>query len=292
MFDPCVDATITLINSQRLAVEQSADRRRVRAILLSGGFAGNAYLHARVNSLCTKHGIDLLTPDEGERWTAVAKGAVLMSLEIGCAPPLDVTKCPIHIGVIIAPPFMRFDHTEEQLYKDSFDQQYRAKNHIHWIVPRGDPIPHDGTYQKTIKIVQKLLNNSPRDGKLTIITSDYEIGSRPPARVQGMSMCKLLYGLQPEMSSQLIKCSAVRQTELTLRYDLSRAPPDSGIWNNHRNRSVNGNMEYHKVEMDLEIEVRPEKADIHLIYGARKNAQDQNTRTGYLLGTTSIQFRV
>ena len=171
MFSECVDGILDLINRQ--LVMATFLEVHVTAVVLSGGFSANQYLSSQVSNFCDLRMLRLfIDPDKDQRWTAVAKGAVLMGLGIGCEVPLEYKKCPVHIGVVLAPRYSAFAHSERQYYVDSFEQEERARDHIHWVVARGDPIPTSGPYQKNIRVVRKILLKGAPSGRITIITSE------------------------------------------------------------------------------------------------------------------------
>jgi hypothetical protein len=168
MFQLSVDGTIQLITHQLMQIHTS--RLRVGAIFLSGGFSQSPYLFKRINS---SYSITLLRGYDS--WTAVAKGATLMALDMGCGcPPPPVMTSPCHVGVVLASSFAEFKHNLQQRYEDSFDGAIRAKNEIKWIVNKGDLVTQEEGITKTIRTVRKLTPSGLKVGRVIIVTSQYE----------------------------------------------------------------------------------------------------------------------
>jgi hypothetical protein len=171
MFQLSVDGTIQLITHQLMQIHTS--RLRVGAIFLSGGFSQSPYLFKRIHSLAREYSITLLRGDDS--WTAVAKGATLMALDMGCGrPPPPVMTSPCHVGVVLASSFAGFKHNLQQRYEDSFDSAIRAKNEIKWIVNKGDLVTQEEGVTKTIRTVRKLTPSGLKVGRVIIVTSQYE----------------------------------------------------------------------------------------------------------------------
>jgi hypothetical protein len=283
LFSQCVTETLRLIHAQIALVESQG--ARVTSVVLSGGFSVNKYLHSQVKALCDSYSMRIFTADEEQqRWTAVAKGAVLMGLGIGCEQPPEVHKCPVHIGVVLAPRFSAFDHDQRQRYVDSFDHQARAKAHIHWVVAMGDPIPTNGVFQKSVKVVRKLLAEGLLDGNILIVTSR-DTSERGPFNCTHAMDCEFhLSGPVPHMLTSLAATREVHR----LGYTLENVNQDSDLWQNHKQRSAQGNMTYYKLEMQLELVVTPEQATASLIWGQTTDMLGNTGAAGYLLGNAVI----
>jgi molecular chaperone DnaK (HSP70) len=72
IFEPIILKVIKLVQGQMLAT-----KKKIRAVLLVGGFGQNNYLKDRLRSFFDKN-IEILQPTNS--WTAVVRGAVMMGL--------------------------------------------------------------------------------------------------------------------------------------------------------------------------------------------------------------------
>ena len=112
--------------------------------------------------------------------TAVSKGAVLLGLGLDCDMPIPAERCPYHVGVVLSTRFSRFSHDESQIYMDSLehpDDAERAKEHIHWVISKGDlinPAREDGEdagIYKEIPIIRRITRDGSKAGSLSIVMS-------------------------------------------------------------------------------------------------------------------------
>lgn len=103
-------------------------------------------------------------------WTAVAKGAALIGLGVGCEIPPSMTRCPIHLGVVLSRPVSVRSSEPSQTYTDSFDHSYRIRNDITWIVAKGDLITPDGI-DVSLKIIKKITRTGRKAGTVVIVSS-------------------------------------------------------------------------------------------------------------------------
>ncbi|KAK0638697.1 hypothetical protein B0T16DRAFT_229240 [Cercophora newfieldiana] len=227
-----------------------------RAIFFSGGLSRNAY----VLKVLEKHAKNLgLTPFSGQdTWTAVAKGAALMAMNVGCGPSLQPnTPCPVHIGVVLATGYTSFDHDPKQRYKDTFDKTDRAKDHIQWIVTKGDLVTYADGIRKRVKINTKFSLDGSTNGQINVVTSRHEGARGPPSKFK-------------------VNDDDTRVT-YPLNYNLKTISPD------HRRRCPSAFIDvrndhgpaYRQVQFELEVHVSQQasQADIRLVWG-RTDEQD------------------
>ncbi|KAH8894314.1 hypothetical protein GQ53DRAFT_643950 [Thozetella sp. PMI_491] len=187
MFRVSVEGITSLVQMQLYQVDRIG--LRVRTIFLSGGFSENEYLFRRVNDLARAWDFTLLKGDDGRlggqrgegrhgdaSWTAVAKGGVLLGLGIGCQIPAPVYECPYHIGVVVAERFTEYDYPGASRYEDTFDGSSRTRDHIEWLVEKGDLIDPSRPTTKEFKMVKKLTEGGARTGRVIIIYSTMDKG--------------------------------------------------------------------------------------------------------------------
>lgn len=179
MFEVSLHGTRELIRGQVRQVEDGKGLT-ARAIFFSGGLSRNKYVLRELEALANELG---LRPFSGsDSWTAVAKGAALMAMDIGCGPLLHPNiPCPFHIGVVLATRYTSFDHELRQKYKDTFDGVDRAKDHIQWVVARGDLVTTDGITER-VKITRKFLPGGSLTGQINVVVSRCDGPRKPPSR--------------------------------------------------------------------------------------------------------------
>jgi len=154
----------------------------VQAIFFSGGLSRNKYALKELKALA---GVLGLEPFSGsDSWTAVAKGAALMAMDVGCGPLLQPNvPCPFHIGVILSTRYTLFDHDPRQKYKDTFDGVERAKDHIQWVVGQGDLVTYKEGIKERVKITRKLSPGGSLNGQINVVVSRYDGPRSPPSKV-------------------------------------------------------------------------------------------------------------
>lgn len=180
LFKDSVDGTIQLINEQLVQID--LEHLRVGAIFLSGGFSRSQYLYKRVKNLAQEWGVNLFRSNDS--WTAVAKGAALMGLGIGCGeiPPPNI-KCPFHVGVVASTRFADFDHDPPQKYVDTFDGVARARDQICWLIAKGDLVTHDQGIEERLIVVRKSKPTGKKTGTVIVVTSQYDGAGEPPSKL-------------------------------------------------------------------------------------------------------------
>ncbi|KAI0450091.1 hypothetical protein F5B21DRAFT_517692 [Xylaria acuta] len=194
------------------------------------------YLFRRVRDLA--RGYKLRVVQGEDSWTAVAKGATLMGLGVRCEKPLPVYSAPCHIGIILAERFASYCHQEDQRYTDSFDGVLRAKDHIKWVVARGDLVtPHEQIVKK-VKMVHKINPNGKKTGRVNVILSSHDETGEDLNR-----------------HDRLSQVFDVTRKTITLDYDLGNIPDADRGDCYRRIRDPQTKQIYAKVEMQLEVTV-------------------------------------
>jgi len=106
-------------------------------------------------------------------------------------PPLAV-RCPVHIGVVLSKPYDKFNDDPSQLYVDSLQVEVpggrlveRAKNHIHWVITKGDLIDPAKGIQRTVSIIRRITTEGNKAGQIYVVTSFEDNMSRLPTKWTG-----------------------------------------------------------------------------------------------------------
>jgi hypothetical protein len=121
----------------------------------------------------------------GCSWTSVARGAVLLGLGLGCDRPKPVKRCPFHVGVVLAKPYQDFSDDPSQRYVDSLQNKEMAKDHIHWVIPKGDVIDPRTGIVKTVPITRRITSDGSKAGEIKVVTSWRDRPRDLPTRLQG-----------------------------------------------------------------------------------------------------------
>ncbi|GAB1320805.1 Heat shock 70 kDa protein 12B [Madurella fahalii] len=220
-----------------------------RAIFFSGGLSRNKYALKELTALAGVLGLDPFSGSDS--WTAVAKGAALMAMDVGCGPLLQPNiPCPFHIGVVLSTRYTSYDHDLRQKYTDTFDGVNRAKDHIQWVVARGDLVTMEGIKER-VKITRKFSPHGSLNGQINVVVSRYEGPQNPPSK----------FTVNDDES----------RTTYSLNYTLASITPDK------RRRCPSAYVEVHnesgpsycQVQLELEIQVsqRSSQAEVRLIWG-------------------------
>jgi len=157
---------------------------RAHAVFLSGGFSRNKYVLKELEAYARDLG-GLESFSGADSWTAVAKGAALMAMDVGCGPPLlPNIPCPFHIGVVLSTRYMSFDHDPPQKYTDTFDGVDRAKDHIQWVVTKGDLVAYKNGIEERVKITRKLSPDGSLNGRIVVVASRCDGPRGPPSKLK------------------------------------------------------------------------------------------------------------
>ncbi|KAI8635597.1 hypothetical protein F5Y19DRAFT_408383 [Xylariaceae sp. FL1651] len=267
IFKESVDGTLDLIQQQIIQIDDK--RLKVKAIFLSGGFSRNEYLYGRVRKLAQNWRLKVHRGEDS--WTAVVKGAALMGLGIGCEMPAPNSSSSHHIGVVLAEQFARYSHRESQKYTDTFDNIARAKDHVKWIVAKGDLLtPHEGI-EKKVKIIQKVTRTGKKAGRVIVVLSGHEN-----------------FGETPSQLSRLLEIHDVSRKVVNLDYDLGSIPESDRRNCYKRVTDPESGITYHKVEMQLVISVTIAGGiRLDLMTGSQEDYFGRTTREGYRLAVWS-----
>ncbi|KAI1307552.1 hypothetical protein F5Y03DRAFT_405610 [Xylaria venustula] len=99
-----------------------------------------------------------------------------MGLGVGCKPPPPSFGSLYHIGVVIAERFASHPYLEQQRYIDSFDNISRVKDHIKWMVAKGDLVNQTPPKEivKKVKLVYKVNPNGKKTGRVRVVLSMHD----------------------------------------------------------------------------------------------------------------------
>ncbi|KAI0125388.1 hypothetical protein BJ170DRAFT_501363 [Xylariales sp. AK1849] len=272
MFEQSVRGTVRLIEDQ---IMQLALRDRpIKAIFLSGGFSQSPYLCKKISEVASSRRLALLGGQDATRdatgysgsWPAVAIGAVIMGLGMGCTKPAPVVQFPYDIGIKIARRFASYDHDESQKYTDSLDWIERAKDNIKWIIGKGDLILPDSPTIKRETLVRKTTPNGNKVG--TVVLVNLHSGPR----------------LLPTQFSP----TTHNQELVTFNYDLSSIvddPKNSNVYS--VKRTVESNETYYRYELMLEVTIDQNSVHVVLACGKKVDRHGKIEQAGIVLDERS-----
>ena len=162
IFDPVVDEVIALVRGQIAATQ-----KKVKAVLLVGGFGQNAYLRETVR-VAIDPAIEVMQPPNG--WTAVVRGALMKGLS-QLEPNTERVKVAArtarkHYGTEIMSRYDSSKHAEATSWwcvspilpsflatvgrslcrrRDDFDGDLKAFN-MSWFITKGSPVTEDRAF--------------------------------------------------------------------------------------------------------------------------------------------------
>jgi hypothetical protein len=181
VFDNSMSGALNLIRRQIGQIRDGGFQ--ARTIFLSGGLSRSDYFYNRIKAFARNFQprIHVLrgpagseqsnTTDAFSSWTAVARGGLLIGLGVDCETPAPSLACPFHLGFVLSERFALHEHPKSSRYVDSFDKVERAKNHIRWLLSRGDLVEPDKTIGKELKLVHKMSKPAHKPGSVTAVLS-------------------------------------------------------------------------------------------------------------------------
>lgn len=141
IFEPVIEEVVRLVDGQITAVQSKG--KRVKSILLVGGFGSSEYLFMRLQN---KYTDVLSTPDNPDvvlqpvdSWTAVVRGAVIRGMET----IVQTRKSRYHYGVKYWEYYDENIHSEEHKYWDTTREKWLAENQIKWYIAKGTEMSED-----------------------------------------------------------------------------------------------------------------------------------------------------
>ncbi|KAA6410639.1 MAG: hypothetical protein FRX48_06062 [Lasallia pustulata] len=133
VFRPVIDEVIILIKGQ-----VRATKKRVKAVLLVGGFGQSAYLRDSIRGAMEDSGIEVMQSPNG--WTAVVRGALMKGLmETSSAVAgvkINARAARKHYGTESSKQFREQLHDIARRYWNGCEGEYRI-NTIDWFISKG-----------------------------------------------------------------------------------------------------------------------------------------------------------
>jgi len=130
VFEPVVEKVIELVKGQ---IQSS--KKKIKAVLLVGGFGQNNYLKERLRSAI---GPSVEVKQPANAWTAVVRGAVMMGLgRVTSSQMVQLTSrvARRHYGMELRTKFDSRKHSENEKIWVEKNREYRTWA-MHWIIKK------------------------------------------------------------------------------------------------------------------------------------------------------------
>ena len=169
IFDPVVDEVVALVRGQIAATQ-----KKVKAVLLVGGFGQNAYLRETIRA-SVDPAIEVMQPPNG--WTAVVRGALMKGLS-QLEPYTEKVKVAAraarkHYGTEIMSRYDSAKHAKAKSWWDDYDGEYKVFD-MSWFITKGSPVTEDMPYTRKFQKVWKVSSGPP-----SIVTVDLQCYEDP-----------------------------------------------------------------------------------------------------------------
>ncbi|KAL9130078.1 MAG: hypothetical protein Q9217_001637 [Psora testacea] len=156
IFDPVVDEVLALVRGQITATQ-----KKVKAVLLVGGFGQSAYLRETIRSSIDTS-IEVMQPPNG--WTAVVRGALMKGLS-QLEPDTERVKVQSrvarkHYGTEIMSKYDSSKHAKLTSWWDDYDGELKVFD-MSWFITKGSPVTEDTSYTRKYHKVWKV-DDGPR----------------------------------------------------------------------------------------------------------------------------------
>ena len=156
IFDPVVNEVVTLVRGQIAATQ-----KKVKAVLMVGGFGQSAYLRETIRSSIDP-AIEVMQPPNG--WTAVVRGALMKGLS-ELAPDTERVKVESrvarkHYGTEIMSRYDSSKHAKSTSWWDDYDGELKVFD-MSWFINKGSPVTEDTPYVRKYHKVWKV-SEGPR----------------------------------------------------------------------------------------------------------------------------------
>jgi len=139
MFDEVIGEIVKLVREQINGIKGTEKQKKVKAILLVGGFGENYYLKSCLEE--TFPDIEVLVPPNA--WTAIARGAVMKGLaKYSQAPALQVTN-RVSQGSYGTSVYITYEdnnpkHKGRPTWFCNLENTYNVNGSMDWFIERGD----------------------------------------------------------------------------------------------------------------------------------------------------------
>lgn len=156
IFDPVVEEVVALVRGQI-----TATNKKVKAVLMVGGFGQNAYLREQVR-VAIDPAIEVMQPPNG--WTAVVRGALMKGLS-QLEPDTERVKVASrsarkHYGTEIMSKYDSTKHRKDTSWWDDYDGELKVFD-MSWFITKGSPVTEDRAFIRKYHKVWKV-SDGPR----------------------------------------------------------------------------------------------------------------------------------
>jgi len=94
---------------------------------------------------------------------AVVRGAVAKRLEQSAEDRVYMRKCSKSYGIVVSQPYSTYLHAEEDRYRDGFDNEWKAKEQMVWLLKKGELILSNEPKQASTRFCRRFGITDPRE---------------------------------------------------------------------------------------------------------------------------------
>ncbi|KAK0734758.1 hypothetical protein B0T26DRAFT_746628 [Lasiosphaeria miniovina] len=133
LFDLAVDTVMELATDLERQVRAGSSQRRIKAMVLVGGFGSSAYLYDRLNRWAQAQEPPVYVNQPYDGPLAIAKGAVAYGIN-----RMENTRrfLPCHYGVFLDFPYNPDEHLYADTYIDDFDGHRYCNTTVEWFAQK------------------------------------------------------------------------------------------------------------------------------------------------------------
>jgi len=211
IFDPVVQEIVELVQKQVDEVEKlmaitplpneglysdalssmffSRQARRVKSLVLVGGFGESEYLRSRLHAEIRANdgrNISILQPPKA--WSAVVRGAVMRGLE---GEMVRVRKVARNYGNSCSVPFIEGIHPKRDRYIDPHDGEYMCMRRMHWYIRKGEDVEENDPIRHAFCICRSSLDDLDDRITVPLLASDSSNPSPTSRSTDIYSVCTL-----------------------------------------------------------------------------------------------------
>jgi hypothetical protein len=178
IFEPVVQEVVALVKGQI-----ASTGKKVRAVLMVGGFGQNAYLRDTIRA-SIDHKIEVMQPPNG--WTAVVRGALMKGLaQVKPATvrvKVEYRAARKHYGVDLGTKYYKTKHDRSKAYWCGYYGQLRVRA-MSWFITKGNPVTEDKAFIQRFRWIWKVSEGPYRTNVVNLfMCSDPENVGAPICR--------------------------------------------------------------------------------------------------------------
>jgi hypothetical protein len=164
IFEPVVQEIVTLVKGQI-----ASTGKKVRAVLMVGGFGQNAYLRDTIRASIDRK-IEVMQPPNG--WTAVVRGALMKGLaQVKPATvrvKVEYRTARKHYGADMGKKYDETKHVRSKAYWSGYYGELRVRA-MSWYINKGNPVTEDKAFIQHFTLVRKVSQGPSRTKNVSLL---------------------------------------------------------------------------------------------------------------------------